>query len=264
MTDAMHTRALSAAKGDRRAHRVAAALPGVAFVALAALAAAARRVRADDFIVYSPYVTAAQSEIELRGYRASDPRAALGGASAAELSIAYGVNGWWKPELYLLRYQLSPGAGASLQGYEFENTFQLTPPGKYPADFGFLAAYEHNTAANTPDAIEFGPLIETRQGRLAHTVNLIWEKQVGAGAGGRYELRYSYSGSYVVSQAFRPGLEAYGRPADHAYQAGPVVAGEWHPPGTLADCEYRLGVVFGLNAAAPRQTWLAQLEYEFL
>ncbi|HUX74269.1 MAG TPA: hypothetical protein VMV25_10315 [Steroidobacteraceae bacterium] len=253
----MQTRAASAARTVRGAHPARAALLGVALVA------AARLVRADDFIVYSPYVTAAQSEIELRGYRASDPRAALRGASAAEMSIAYGVNGWWKPELYLLRYQQSPGVGASLQGYEFENTFQLTPPGKYPADLGFLAAYEHNTAANTPDAIEFGPLIETRLGRFAHTVNLIWEKQVGAGAGGQYQLRYSYSGSYVVSQAFRPGLEAYGRPADRAYQAGPVVAGEWHPPRTLGDLEYRLGVVIGLNAAAPRQTWLAQLEYEF-
>jgi hypothetical protein len=226
------------------------------------LLAAAGCVRADDFVVYSPYVIATQSEVELRGYTYSDARADRGG-SAGELSIAHTFNDWWKPELYLVEYQNAPGSRAGLQGYEFENTFQLTQPGKYWADFGFLASYERNTTAGTPDAVEFGPLIEATYGRFAHIVNLIWEKEVGPGAGGNYEFRYSYSGTYAYSKAFRPGIEAYGRAADHAYQAGPIVAGEWHLPGTTGNLEYRVGVVFGINAEAPRQTWLARLEYEF-
>jgi hypothetical protein len=232
-----------------------------AFLA-ACLLTAGNAARADDFIVYAPYVIASQSEVELRGYRYADGRPELAG-SAAEVSISHGVTGWWKPELYVVEYQQAPNSGHRLQGYEFENTFQLSPPGKYWADLGLLASYEYNTIANTPDAIEFGPLIEKTWGRFAHIVNLVWEKQVGAGAGRNYEFRYSYSGTYAVSQALRPGLEAYGRPADHAYQAGPIVAGEWHVPGTSGNIEYRAGVVLGLNAAAPRQTWLAQLEYEF-
>ena len=219
-------------------------------------------IRADDFIVYSPYVAASKNEIELRGYRYADSRADLGG-DAAELSISHGVNGWWKAELYLLEYQQEPGMGRKLQGQEIESTFQLTPQGKYWADVGFLAAYARKTVPKTPDTVEFGPLIEKTSGRFAHRVNLLWEKQVGAGASGTYAFRYSYSGTYSVSEAFRPGLEAYGRRADHAYQAGPIVAGEWHIPGSTSNLEYRVGVVFGINAAAPRQTWLAQLEYEF-
>jgi len=219
-------------------------------------------VRADDFIVYAPYVIESQNEVELRGYRYADARPDLKG-SAAELSISRGVNRWWKPELYLVEYMESPGSRGALQGYEFENTFQLTAQGKYWADAGFIASFERNTSANTPDAIEFGPLIEKTSGRFAHIVNLIWEKQVGAGAAGNYGFRYSYSGTYTVSQAFRPGLEAYGRRADHAYQAGPIAAGEWHVPGTTGNLEYRVGVVLGLNSDAPRQTWLARLEYEF-
>ena len=226
-----------------------------------ALNLAAARAQADDFIVYSPYVIESQSEVEVRGYAFSDARPDLRG-SAAELSISHGVNSWWKPELYLVEYKKSPDTHG-LQGYEFENTFQLTAPGRYWADAGFLAAFEHNTAANTPSAVEFGPLIEKTSGRFAHIVNLIWEKQVGEGAGGHYEFRYSYSGTYAVSQAFRPGLEAYGRPADHAYQAGPIAAGEWRVPGATGHLEYRVGVVLGLNADAPRQTWLARFEYEF-
>ncbi len=219
--------------------------------------------QADDFIVYSPYVTATQNEIELRGYHMNDGRSDIGGTRAAELSLSHAVNDWWKPELYLARYEKEPGAGGGLLGYEFENTFQLTPPGEYWADFGFLASYEHNTHADSRDAVEFGPLIEKRVGHFAHTVNLIWEKQIGAGASGKYEFRYSYSGTYEVSTAFRPGIEAYGRPGDRAYQAGPIVTGEWNLPGTTSEIEYRVGVVFGLNPAGPRQTWLAQLEYEF-
>lgn len=121
----------------------------------------------------------------------------------------------------------------------------------------------HKTLANTPDAVEFGPLLEKTVGRFTHIANLIWEKQVGAGASGKYEFRYSYSGTYTVTSALRPGLEAYGRPADHAYQAGPIVAGEWHLPNTTSNLEYRVGVLFGLNADAPRRTWVSQLEYEF-
>jgi hypothetical protein len=106
-------------------------------------------------------------------------------------------------------------------------------------------------------------LIEATYGRFAHIVNLIWEKAVVAGVDSHYGFRYSYSGTYAVSEAFRPGLEFYGRPDDHAYQGGPIVAGEWHLPGTTSNLEYRVGVVVGINAEAPRQTWLARLEYEF-
>jgi hypothetical protein len=226
------------------------------------LLAAVLPARADDFVVYSPYVIATQSEVELRGYAYSDARSDHSG-NASELSIAHAFTDWWKPELYVAEYQSAAGSRGGLQGYEFENTFQLTEPGKYWADLGFLVSYERNTTVGTPDAIEFGPLIEATYGRFAHIVNLIWEKPVGAGAGGHYEFRYSYAGTYAVSKAFRPGLEFYGRPGDHAYQAGPIVAGEWHLPGTTGNLECRVGVVLGINADAPRQTWLARLEYEF-
>ncbi|MDE2290056.1 MAG: hypothetical protein KGK15_17480 [Burkholderiales bacterium] len=240
--------------GVRRSHAV-----GVGVILLLAAGAA----RADDFIVYSPHVLATQSEIELRGYRYGDPRGDFSGGSAAELSVSHAFTGWWKPEIYLARYEKEPGDNGRLVGYEFENTFQLTQPGQLWADFGFLASYEHQTVANTPDAVEFGPLVEKTVGRLTNRFNFIWEKEVGAGASGKYMFRYSYSGTYAVSAAFRPGIEAYGRPGDHAYQAGPVVSGEWHVPNTTGNLEYRFGVVLGINAAAPRRTWLAQVEYEF-
>jgi hypothetical protein len=218
--------------------------------------------RADDYNVYSPYVIASQNEIEVRGYHDVDSRPDVAGA-AAEVSIAHSVNSWWKPEIYIAEYQKEPGSAGRLIGYEFENIFQLTAPGKYWADFGLIAEFEHVTLAGGHDAIELGPLIEKTMGRFAHIVNLIWEKEVGSGASANYGFRYTYSGTYAVSQAFRPGVEFYGRHADNSYQAGPIVAGEWHLPGTKASIEYRVGVVLGLNADAAHQTWLAKLEYEF-
>ncbi len=219
---------------------------------------------ADDFIVYSPQVQATQSELELRGFQYQDSRAAYSGGRAAEFSIAHAFTDWWKPELYLARYEQDAGNRGRLVGYEFENTLQITPAGEFWADVGFLASYEHQTVAGQPDAVEFGPLIEKHNGRLTYRINLIWEKELGAGAERQYQLRSSYSVTYAFSGALRPGFEAYVRPNDSAYQAGPIVAGEWHVPGTSGSLEYRVGVVLGLNAAAPRGTWLAQLEYEFL
>jgi hypothetical protein len=238
--------------------------PGVASagLVLALSACAFDSARADDLIVYSPYVMATQKEVELRGFHVNDARGDQGG-DAAELSVSYGVNDWWKPELYLLEYAKEPGSSGRLQGYEFENTFQITPPGKYFADFGFLASYGHSTIAAAHDTVEFGPLVEMTAGRFAHAVNLIWEKEVGAGASGHYEFRYSYAATYAYSKALKPGIEAYGRPADRAYQAGPIVKGEWNLFGAASNLEYRFGVLLGINSDAPRQTWLAQIEYEF-
>ena len=181
----------------RRMHMTPAAGAAAALLLGIALDALPEPARADDFIVYSPYVIATQSELETRGYQYADSRPGYGGG-AAEVSIAHAFTGWWKPELYVLEYQQSPGSGGQLQGYEFENTFQLTDPGRYWLDIGFLASYERNTAANTPDALEFGPLLEKTAGRFVHIVNLIWEKEVGANASRNYEFRYDYSGTYAV------------------------------------------------------------------
>ena len=167
-----------------------------------------RLAAADDFIVYSPHVLATQSEIEVRGYAYADARSEFKGGNAAELSVAHAFTDWWKPEIYLARHETDPGHGARLLGYEFENTFQLKQPGELWADFGFLASYEHQIVANLPDAVEFGPLVEKASGRFVQRLNFIWEKQVGSGASHNYMFRYSYSGTYALSAAFRPGVEA--------------------------------------------------------
>lgn len=218
--------------------------------------------RGDDFIVYSPYVTQGQNEIELRGFSYNDPNVNINGGGGYEVAIAHAVTSWWKPELYIGRFEMNPGEPAHFAGYEFENTFQLTQPGEFWADIGMLASYEYNQQPGIPDALEFGPLIEKRSGRIDQRLNLIWEKQVGVGAMANYAFRAAYTMNYRINTQFAPGFEAYYRPGDHAYQIGPDLSGEF-AGASGKEFEYSVGMVFGVNQGAPDQTLIVRLEYEF-
>lgn len=218
--------------------------------------------QADDFIVYSPYVVQGQSEFEFRGDSYADSNPAVDSTINYQFSVAHAFTSWWRPEIYVAEYQRLPGQGQQSQGYEFENVFQLTNPGEYWADAGWLASYEYHSVNGQPSAFEFGPLLEKQAGRFVHRLNMIWEKEVGAGASRDYELRTAYSLSYKWNNAFQPGLEIYIRPADNAYQIGPVFYGELASTrGT--ELEYSAGVVFGANRGATDQTFVLRLEYEF-
>lgn len=217
---------------------------------------------ASDFIVYSPHVTQGRSELEFRGAGFHDSNPSRNGARSGSLSAAYGVTAWWKPELYFAQYTRQADGTVQRGGYEFENTFQLAAEGEYWADPGFVLAYEHVSAPGMPNVMEFGPLFEKRLGRVDQRLNLIWEKQIGRGASGQYAFRSAYSIGYRVRATFEPGLEAYYRPSDNASHLGPVVSGELRT-GAGREIDYSVGVVFGLNPAAPDQTVVARVEYEF-
>jgi len=225
-----------------------------------------RVVHADnDFIVYSPYVVQGQSEVEVYGFDSQDGRSGLNGASGTNISVAHAVTSWWKPEVYVGEFNRYPGGTTHLSGYEFENTFQLTTRGEYWADVGFLASYAYNKQPGITSNAEFGPLFEKMSGHIDQRLNLIWEKQVGGGASGAYPFRSAYSISYNINSGkatYSPGIEAYYRPGDNAYQIGPVFYGELRT-GAGSELEYSLGVVFGTNSGAPNKTLLARLEYEF-
>ncbi|MEJ2574623.1 MAG: hypothetical protein P8164_13735 [Gammaproteobacteria bacterium] len=217
---------------------------------------------AGDFVVYAPYVSRDRSEIEFRGYGFQDGDPALDGTRGYDFSFAYGVTDWWKPEVYFAEYGREPGGGTTFTGNEFENTFQLAPVGEYWADPGLLFSYEHSKASGQADTLEFGPLFAKRIGRTEQRLNLIWEKEIGGGASGKYAFRSAYSLSYRLTSLFQPGAEAYYRPDDHASHLGPVVSGEWRS-ATGLELEYSIGMLFGLNARAPDRTLVTRLEFEF-
>lgn len=237
-------------------------LSGLMLAALT-VACTSRPARADDFIVYSPYVVQGQTEFEFRGHSLQDSNPDLDGERAYQFAVGHAFTGWWRPEIYLGRYEREPGGANTFRGYEFENIFQLAPQGEYWADPGLLASYEYNTRSGQPNAMEFGPLFEKRAGRFIHRLNLIWEKQVGSGATSNYESRAAYSLSWQWRRAFAPGFEVYARPHDHAYQLGPVLSGELIGAYGRSEFEYSAGVLAGVNRAAPDFTFVLRLEWEF-
>jgi hypothetical protein len=234
----------------------------VSQVSVLAGALAVRCAYADDIRVYSPYVTQGRTEVEFHGYSVQDGDSSLDGARGSDFSVAYGVTDWWKPEVYFLQYEREPGEDTRLAGAEFENTFQLAPMGEYWIDPGFLFSYEHVKASGEPDVVEFGPLLAKRVNRVIQRLNLIWEKQIGAGAGGKYEFRSAYSIHYQLRRTFEPGIEAYYRPNDDATQLGPAISGEIFSI-TGWELEYGFGVIFGINSHAADRTMVAHLEFEF-
>ena len=219
----------------------------------------------NDFIVYSPYVVQGQSEVEIYGFDSLDGRSNLSGASGYNISVAHAFTSWWKTEVYVGEFNRDPGGTIHPSGYEFENIFQLTTPGEFWADVGFLASYAFNKQPGLGNSLEFGPLLEKLSGHIDQRLNLIWQRPVGGGDSGSNEFRSSYSISYNMNYnkaTFSPGIEAYYRPSDNASQVGPILYGELRTDAG-SELEYSIGVVFGLNQGAPNQTLLARMEYEF-
>ena len=227
---------------------------------------AANNARADnDYIVYSPTVVQGQSEIETYGFSSQDGRSSLNGASGYNISVAHSFTSWWKAEVYVGEFNRDPGGSTHPSGYEFENTFQLTSPGEYWANLGFLAAYAHSKLQGVPSVLEFGPLLEKISGHIDQRLNFIFGKQVGSGEASAYAYRSAYSLGYNINAGratYTPGMEVYLRPGDNAYQIGPMFSGELRSHGGK-ELEYSMGVVFGVNQSAPAKTLLARLEYEF-
>ncbi|MBI1174976.1 MAG: hypothetical protein GC139_06890 [Sideroxydans sp.] len=217
---------------------------------------------ANDFSVYSPHVVQGQKEIELRGFHYRDGGSALNRTGANEMSVAYGVNRWWKTELYAGRFAYGQDGVRHPVGYEFENIFQLADPGEYWADPGFVLSYVHNRQAGTPSSIEFGPLFEKWSGHVIQRLNTIWEKQVGSQASGKYAFRSAYSFGYKIRPTLVPGFEAYYRPVDNASQIGPALSGELQT-AQGSELGYSVAVLYGLNKMAPKQTLIFRLEYGF-
>ena len=216
----------------------------------------------DDFIVYSPYVTEGQSEMEFRAHQQFDGDPALNGERSYLFSVAHAFTGWWQPEIYVATYEREPGGPNTLQGYEFENIFQLSDQGQYWADLGFLASYAYNKQPGEPGVLEFGPLIEKHSGHVDQRLNFIWEKELGGGASRRYAFRGSYAFGYEITPQLEPGFEAYYRPDDDARQIGPALGGEIATRGGN-EFEYHVAWLLGTNKGAPNRTLALRLEYEF-
>ena len=238
--------------------------------AIAALAAAIcstlARAGPDDDVVM-PTVEYGEREIELRMGTASgeggEPR-----ASAASIAFGYGVTPWWATEVYGKWHR---NGSTSFDAIEWENRFQLTEPGHYVADFGFLVEIERPRDRAEGYEVRIGPLLQKDVGPVQTNFNVLLERNYRSSKPEVTELGYQWQVKHRWREAFEFGAQGFGDVGQwndwasvHAQEhiAGPAIFGKFNLGGRHA-IKYDAAVLFKLSDAAPRQTWRAQIEYEF-
>lgn len=217
--------------------------------------------------IYDPYVSKGEWEIEYFGHRSVDDRSAKDNAQGHEISLGYGVNDWWKTELYGI-WEREPGNGTSFDAVEWENIFQLTKKGEYWLDAGASLAYEWTPESNDADAIEARLILAKDWGATHHVMNLVLEKEVGSGPKDELESALLWSSRYRLSPYFQPGFELQLETGelnddisfeDNEQYLGPVAYGNI-PLGE--GIHYRAGYLFGLTHDASDGQAIFELEYE--
>jgi hypothetical protein len=209
-------------------------------------------------------IEAGETEFELRGgYRdyGNGPS-----EHAFVFDIGHSVNSRWRTEL-VLEYSSEGGEPGKLEAWEWENVFALTEQGKYWADLGLFAEYEHGFSAG-PDELKIGPMFQKEIGRSVANLNLIFAHEVGSGASDETELDYTWQVRWLGNPRLEWGVQGIGGlgelshlGGDDSHSAGPAIFGVHR----LADgnkVSYNAAILAGLNPAAPDLTARFTIEYE--
>jgi hypothetical protein len=168
-----------------------------------------------------------------------------------------------------------PGENLRYGATTIENTFQLTPQGKYWADFGFFAEYSHAASRAGADSMTFGPLVQKEvpdvfgQDTL-HTLNVLFTKEVGRNRTDATPFLLAWQSRVRLHPLFEPGIELYseindiespGKLADQQHRVGPMFAGLYHMY-SYGKIKYEAGYLFGLTRATEKGAVRWRLEYE--
>jgi hypothetical protein len=238
------------------------------------------RARA-DFHIHSPYeIDLGEIELEHNGSASFDARPPISGAQSYTMEIGTGVTSWWHTEIEV-GWDRDPGFSEPtlLTQVVSENTFQLTEPGQYFADFGFYAEYGQSLTRGVnagPNQVTFGPLIAKDIGRTTHTVNLFLTRELGPDQDTHgLDFNFAWQSRWNLWAPLSPAVEIYGdtgvigqTPGLGKQQliAGPVAVGKLNlnevglgHGGTVG---YELGVLFGLTPVSPAATLKWRLEVE--
>ncbi len=221
--------------------------------------------------VYSPHVEQGELEIEQRGIVNDDGDAAKDGGLKLKTGVGYGITDWWFAEAYV-KHEREPGGSLKFTAVELESIFQLTQPGAYFVDLGFIVEYATSVRGGR-DEVEFGPLIEKQIGPVVNTANLIISKETGHDAAS-YKFEYALASRWRLKPYFLPGIEAFGEAGeirdfgaqrDEEHKIGPAVTGAiplHMGPGKL---RYEAAYLFGVTQATPDRAvrWLLEYEMRF-
>jgi len=234
-------------------------------IALSSNANAAQRI-------YSPYVTSGELELEYFGSRSFDSNDTKDNEQKQQIAIGYGVNEWWKTEFYS-KFKKGSQDSTRFDKWEWENIFQLTERGEYLVDVGASIAYEWTPQSNRADTVEGRILLAKDLQGTSHILNIVAEKNVGAGPKEKLKGKLLWSSLYNYTKYFNPGFEiesdfgelkGTGSLDNQKHYVGPAGYGKI-PLGITKHADalkYRVGYLFGISDAAQNGQVIAQIEYE--
>ena len=216
--------------------------------------------------VYSPLVEQGELELEWRGRYDLDDAESKDGRQQNKFAIGYGVMERWFTEIYGEVEQDAGENSYEFKAVEWANKIQLTEQGQYWMDVGVYLSYEATVKDKTADKIEAIILLEKALERFTHRVNIVFEKEVGGGAGEETEAGLALSSRYRWRSVFEPGIEWHSNFGginegksfnEQKHRVGPVFYGKVGP------VKYDIGYLFGMSEAAVDGVWKWILEYEY-
>lgn len=216
--------------------------------------------------VYTPTVEQGEKEIDFKyGSESTSPRNSL-----ASLGLGYGVNDWWFTEAYV-KYARVSGGGVKFDAFEWENKFQLTEPGEYPVDIGFITEIEVPRLRSEGTELKFGALFQKDIDKLQLNWNVLFEKAFDATPSSDMVMGYQVQAKYRLQPSFEfgaQGLGSMGKWNDWSssglqeHRFGPAIFGKF-PIGDGMKINYNAAWLFGLTNATPDDTFRLQAELEF-
>jgi hypothetical protein len=241
------------------------------------LLAAAAPSRADEFKIRSPIVDYREVEVEHFGQTTFDAKkSGLSNNQFYNNEVEVGV----LPNLKLgIEGNFAAPSGENLQydATAVESFLQLTPQGKYFADFGFFVEVERprQRGDEPAAAITFGPLVQSEFGNIGrvgmlHTFNLLFTREMGRNASEATPIQIAWQSRAQIDPLFQPGIEYYGlvnndEPARHRF--GPMIASDFPLAsiGFPGKIKSEIAYLAGLTAATERGTvrWHVELEIPF-
>lgn len=218
--------------------------------------------------VYVPSVTSGEHEIDFKA--GTVRRSGEGRETVASLGYGYGVNDYWFTELYAI-YKHAPDAAAGFDAFEWENKFQLTQPGQYPFDFGFITEIERPKDRREGYEVKFGPLLQTEFGKTQLNLNILFQRNYRAAESNSMRVGYQWQVKYRWKPELDFGAQGFGDAGElrhfaprreQSHIAGPAVFGKFSL-GNRHAIKYNAAYLVDLGDNPHSKTLRTQVEYEF-
>jgi hypothetical protein len=238
--------------------------------ALTVLPGSPVRANPVDYYVLSPVVDAGDRDIETRlaSVRNRD------GTTESGANVAFGItpSEHWAMELNL-KWARQTAQGTRLDGVEWENRWQITEPGEYPVDLGWVTEIEWPRDRAEGTELRFGPLLRSDFGTACQgSLNLLFGRHFDAATPAEWNLDYQAQLVWRgAAGSLDLGIQAFGslgRPthwapsSQQSHLVGPVLSGSARP-APHSRVNWNVGVLAGIGSGSPRSLIRSQLELEF-